>query len=506
MDNSPLGGQQVRNPFGVTNFNAGAPAPSGGGDTTIIIIGGDDVNLGGLQGGDMFTPAGGTGIPGATPPVGGVDPTTGLPVGGPTAGAPIPGVGGGGNEAFLASLNETLSQATAGLQSFLQQIMASSQAAPTETVPTDGSAPVETAPVETAPVEEETPTDETTPVDESEPTQGTEGTDEESGIPVDGDSETEESGDVDESTGTGGSDDVEEGDEAGETDDVEEGTETGETDDVETDEPTETEEPDETEEPEGMELPDDPYAPIGADDSRPEPEDVTGAADFLLEHADDVPSDGSYNEEDFNDAIRKAIAEGESAETINALRWMRDDRSALSGLDGHGGDLNETELRGIKDLMERGFTYAQVVNEGISLNEGDDQRSTLLDMESHTGFNDADDEAAQKEAVQYLIDHAEGDGAIPSDGSYNADDIREAAEEATDPDVQAQLELMADNVDALSELDGHDGDLNLEELESISDNLDNGFSLVFQVEEGQLIKDGDKDYRDESNLADLPSP
>ena len=433
MGDLAFGGQPAaaRSQGGVAQYNATGEVPpaTGGGDTTIIIIAGDDVNIGGVQGGDQYTPGAGTGVPGGQPPTGGVNPSTGMPTGIPSTG--------GGNEAFLQQLNAMIGQVMAGLQDFIAQIQASAEQSQQQ------------------PPAGDTPTGEG---------QGSG----DSGIPVDQPGSSEDPTGVDE------------------TDETEETEETEESEETE-------EEPEVDEEPEMTDQ-----------------ETMVEAVAFLEDNVNDIPSDGDYNERDLERAAIKAEQEGKP-EVAAAIRQIKEGRDALSALDGEGGDLNGDEISDIARLLEQGFTMDQLVTEGNRLkdNQGfwdDNRASTLLDHRIGPGFASEDDEEAEKAAVEFLRDNID---TYPSDGSYNADDIRDAAEDVSDPKVKAALLKMADKKDQLSELDGEDGDLNAEELERIASNLDNGFSLDYQIEEGQLLKDDNGsgwngyDYQDESHLEEL---
>ena len=218
------------------------------------------------------------------------------------------------------------------------------------------------------------------------------------------------------------------------------------------------------------------------------------AIDFLLNEADDIPSDGTFNEDDLERAAIRAEQSGDD-DMAATLREIKDNKDALSALDGDDGDLSMDELRDIKDLIDQGFSVQQLITEGEGL---DGDKSTLLEHEQAPGYDSAEDQQAEMEAVKFLRDHID---TYPSDGTYNDDDIRKAAEDVSDPDVKAALEKMADHVDELSNLDGEDGNLSEDELTQIGQLTELGYNLDYLIEEGDIL-DGD----DSTRLLEIGSP
>lgn len=218
-------------------------------------------------------------------------------------------------------------------------------------------------------------------------------------------------------------------------------------------------------------------APTPAPAPAPAPSQVDrdkATIDYLIQHAGDIPADGSYNGDDLD----KAAGYSSDQNVKDGIGKIRQAEGALSLLDGHPGDLNRNELEGIKKLLDQGFTLDQVIS---SAEHGP---STLPYHQVKPGFNSPDDQKAADQGVQFLLDHAD---QIPADGSYNGDDLDKAAGYASDQATKDLILKIRDNEAALSFLDGHPGDLNKDELKQIQDLVKQGFSIDYLIEEGQLL-------------------
>lgn len=213
--------------------------------------------------------------------------------------------------------------------------------------------------------------------------------------------------------------------------------------------------------------------------------DEAAAIDYLRENFADIDEDGNehLNAEELRSVLE---AEGFSDDVISGIT---DNLGVLERVNGVPNDPPDTvtinDLNAIADELASGKTIDEIVS---GAEDGEDSEA---------------DAARQKEieAIQLLREHVEG---IPSDGSYNENDIRLAIAETDDPEVQDLLYRIAENQDNLSYIDGESGDLNAEELDTILDLLERGHSLDFLINEGRIIDE--QDLQGGSTLRDNDQP
>ncbi len=269
--------------------------------------------------------------------------------------------------------------------------------------------------------------------------------------------------------GSGRSEHTDEADDADHADEVDDADDVDHGDDVE-----ETEETEETEEPEDSDHADE------ADDSEAEVADRAMA--FLLDHVDDIPSDGSYNDQDLRRAANQARRDGMDAEA-EFIEQLADEKDALTyvtdGESGLTGDLKDFELQDLRRLLADGWTLDQLVEAG-------EQGIALGDVETSAFHTDPERQDLEEQAIQYLIDNVD---TYPSDGSYNGDDFDKAIEDAP-PELIPVLRQMKEQRGNLTYMDGQSGDLNENELRQLLELVQHGYKLDF------LSAAGERNYWD----------
>lgn len=192
-----------------------------------------------------------------------------------------------------------------------------------------------------------------------------------------------------------------------------------------------------------------------------------------------------------------AVAESvEDPEIREAVLDLNDHIDELSALDGTEGDLSVQELQDVMWLVRQGYDIDFLVQEGgilqsrpVSVNGAENFDNDPSALRYHDGPGEVTPD--QEEAVAVLLQHVcdeNGSFQIPEDGTYNRQDVINAAALTDNQGVRVILMSIANNMSALSALDGVPGDLTEQELAAVQEMLANGYDLDFLFEEGSILE------------------
>lgn len=213
------------------------------------------------------------------------------------------------------------------------------------------------------------------------------------------------------------------------------------------------------------------------------------AVDFLVRNANDhdgqqgIPSDGSYNDDDFVIAADRVFRD----ENLEDLEQVRDtaavidqinaNREALSALDGESGDLNQTELENIQSLLAEGYTLDQLIAEGelAEATHGDD--SALVEGENISPDEVAVSGEAQDEQLAQ-IDNVLTDGEITEDGIITEGEILAVA-----PNDTENSSFYFAVLGYLNSQANYDNAITVEELSEIRGYVDRGLNVNHVLEQ-----------------------